>query len=105
MDVVVQREPLDTDTCRRAAAELAAAGGGALVLVLDLPGDAAFATLTRELAIEHGAANVRVNAVWAPDAPAGELEDAIAYLADAGFVTGTILTLDGGRSVSAFGAL
>jgi NAD(P)-dependent dehydrogenase (short-subunit alcohol dehydrogenase family) len=103
MDVVVfgaGGEALDEAACRRAAAE-----GHSLVLVLDLPRDAAFATLTRELAIEHGAAGVRVNAVWAPGAPAGEVEDAIAYLAGAGFVTGTILTLDGGRTVTAFGAL
>jgi hypothetical protein len=98
-------ERLDADTCRRSAAELAAAGGGALVLVLDLPRDAAFATLTRELAIEHGRAGVRVNAVWAPDVPGAEVDGAIAYLAAAGFVTGTVLTLDGGRSLAAFEAL
>jgi hypothetical protein len=100
VSTLVFRGPLDEDACRRAAA-----AGHSIILVLDLPRDAAFATLTRELAIEHGAAGVRVNAVWAPDVPDDEVDDAIAYLSDASFVTGTVLTLDGGRSVAAFGAL
>jgi hypothetical protein len=91
---------LDVESCRRVAG-----GGRSLVLVLELPRDAAFATLTRELAIEHGRDGVRVNAVWAPDVPVDEVADAVRYLATAGFVTGTVLTLDGGRSVAAFGAL
>lgn len=99
---------------KHAVPVMASRGRGAIVNVLGAPtpghfaygvSQGALATLTRTLAIEHGGDNIRVNAVCAGPAPPEEVADAIVYLATADFVTGTILTVDGGSTVSAFGTL
>jgi NAD(P)-dependent dehydrogenase (short-subunit alcohol dehydrogenase family) len=96
--------------CKHAIPVMLARGRGAIVNVVT-PGDGAphaasqgaVVALTRALAVEHGPDGIRVNAVRAA-APDEEVADAIVYLATAGFVTGTVLTVDGGRGASAFSA-
>ncbi|HEY6962209.1 MAG TPA: SDR family oxidoreductase [Gaiellaceae bacterium] len=100
--------------CKHAIPAMASRGGGAIVNVLALPqrgriahaaSQGALAAMTRALAIDHGPDNVRINAVCAGDAPDEDVADAIVYLATAEFVTGTILTVDGGRNAAAFPSL
>jgi meso-butanediol dehydrogenase / (S,S)-butanediol dehydrogenase / diacetyl reductase len=98
--------------CKHAIAGMRARGrGGVVVNVLTASAAAphaasqgAVAALTRALAIEHGAENIRVNAVYAAATDA-DAADAVVYLATAEFVTGTVLTVDGGSTTAAFGAL
>jgi NAD(P)-dependent dehydrogenase (short-subunit alcohol dehydrogenase family) len=88
--------------CKHALPGMVERRAGAIVNVLPQAGTApqaaaqgAVAELTRALAIEHGHEGVRVNAVHGA-APATDVADAVVYLVTAEFVTGTLLTLDGG---------
>lgn len=79
-------------------------------VLLSIGTDAAAQQLTRSLAIEFGAAGLRVNAIRPADGASSPLRRSVCprdvaagalYLAsdEAAFITGVVLPIDGGRSV------
>jgi NAD(P)-dependent dehydrogenase (short-subunit alcohol dehydrogenase family) len=128
--------------CKHAIPGMRERGGGAIVNVASVAGliglrnraaysasKGAVIALTRALAVDHVAENIRVNAVCpgTVDTPSGrrrvdeqgesldalrarqplgrlgtpeEIAEAILYLVSAGFATGTILTVDGGLTAA-----